>query len=104
MSWLYLLLAVIFETLATTFLKMSNGFTVILPSVGSTIGYILCFLFLSYALKTIDMSVAYAIWCALGILLISIIGMVFFHESISFLKIASILLIILGTVGLRLAI
>ena len=50
------------------------------------------------------MSVAYAIWCALGILLISIIGMVFFHESISFLKIASILLIILGTVGLRLAI
>ena len=50
MSWLYLLLAVIFETLATTFLKMSNGFTVILPSVGTTIGYILCFLFLSYAL------------------------------------------------------
>ena len=47
------------------------------------------------------MSVGYAIWCSLGILLISIIGIV--HESVSLLKIASILLIILGAVGLRLA-
>lgn len=103
MSWIYLILAIIFETLGTTFLKMSNGFSVLLPSIGVIFGYILCFLFLSYALKTIDMSVAYAIWGAFGILLISAIGMIFFHESISFLKVASILLIILGTVGLRLA-
>ena len=103
MCWIYLILAIIFETLGTTFLKMSNGFSVLLPSIGVIFGYILCFLFLSYALKTIDMSVAYAIWGAFGILLISAIGMIFFHESISFLKVASILLIILGTVGLRLA-
>lgn len=103
MSWIYLILAIIFETLGTTFLKMSNGFSVLLPSIGVIFGYILCFLFLSYALKTIDMSVAYAIWGAFGILLVSAIGMIFFHESISFLKVASILLIILGTVGLRLA-
>ncbi len=74
-----------------------------LPSIGTVISYFLCFLFLSFALKTIEMSVAYAIWGAFGILLISIIGMLFLHESISILKIASILLIILGTVGLRLA-
>ena len=49
------------------------------------------------------MSVGYAIWCSLGILLISIIGIVFLHESVSLLKIASILLIILGAAGLRLA-
>ena len=104
MSWVHLILAIIFETFAKKKKKMSNGFSVLMPSIGTVIGYVLCFFFLSYALKTIDMSVAYAIWCALGILLISIIGMVFFHESISFLKIASILLIILGTVGLRLAI
>ena len=103
MSWIYLILAIIFETLGTTFLKMSNGFSVLLPSISTTLCYILCFAFLSYSLKTIDMSVAYAIWGAFGILLISAIGMIFFHESISFLKIASILLIILGTVGLRLA-
>lgn len=103
MSWIYLILAIIFETLGTTFLKMSNGFSVLLPSIGVIFGYILCFLFLSYALKTIDISVAYAIWGAFGILLISAIGMIFFHESVSFLKISSILLIILGTVGLRMA-
>ena len=62
-----------------------------------------CFLFLSYALRTIAMSVAYAIWGALGILLVSLIGMFFFNESITVLKVISILLIILGTVGLRLA-
>lgn len=103
MSWFYLILAIIFETLGTTFLKMSNGFSVLIPSIATIIGYILCFMFLSFALKTIDISVGYAIWGAFGILLISAIGIIFFHESISFLKIASIILIILGTVGLRLA-
>ena len=103
MSWIYLILAIILETIATTLLKLSNGFSVLLPSIGTILGYGLCFLFLSYALKTIDMSVAYAIWCAFGILLVSAIGMFFFNETISILKIASILLIILGTVGLRLA-
>ena len=103
MSWLYFVLAIIFETLGTTALKMSNGFSVLLPSVATIITYILCFLFLSFALKTIDVSVAYAIWSAFGILLISIIGIIFFHESINFIKIISILLIIFGTVGLKLA-
>lgn len=103
MSWLYLVLAIIFETSGTTLLKVSNGFTVVFPSIGAIISYALCFLFLSYALRTIDMSVAYAIWGALGILLISAIGMIFLHESVSVIKVASILLIVLGTVGLRLA-
>lgn len=103
MSWLYLVLAIIFETSGTTLLKFSNGFTVVFPSIGAIISYALCFLFLSYALRTIDMSVAYAIWGALGILLISAIGMIFLHESVSVIKVASILLIVLGTVGLRLA-
>ena len=103
MSWIYLLLAIIFETLATTLLKMSNGFSVLLPSIGTFTGYILCFLFLSYALKSIDMSVAYAIWCACGILLISLIGIFVFHESINILKVVSIVIIILGTAGLKLA-
>ena len=103
MSWIYLILAIILETIATTLLKLSNGFSVLLPSIGTILGYGLCFLFLSYALKTINMSVAYAIWCAFGILLVSAIGMFFFNETISIIKFASILLIILGTVGLCLA-
>lgn len=103
MSIIYLILAIIFEALGTTFLKMSNGFSVLIPSICTILGYVLCFSFLSFALKTIDMSVAYAIWGAFGILLVSMVGIIFFHEPVSFLKIASISLIILGTVGLRLA-
>ena len=103
MCWLYLILAIIFEIIGTTALKMSNGFSVLLPSRGTIISYGLCFLFLSYALKTIDMSIAYAIWGAFGILLISAIGMIFFHESVNLVKVVSIILIIIGTVGLKLA-
>ena len=50
-----------------------------------------------------DVSIAYTIWGAFGILLISAIGIIFLHESVSLLKIISILFIIIGTVGLRLA-
>ncbi len=49
------------------------------------------------------MSVAYAIWGSVGILLVSIVGIVFMHESLSVVKVVSIALIILGTIGLRLA-
>ena len=103
MSWLYLLLAIIFETTGTALLKLSDGFSVVWPSLGTGISYILCFFFLSNAIKTIDISVAYAIWGAFGILLITIIGCIFFHESMTFLKAFSILLIIAGTIGLRIA-
>lgn len=103
MHWIYLAFAIGLETIATSCLKLSNGFSNILPSVGTVAGYVLSFIFLSFALKTLDISVAYAIWGAFGILLISIIGVLFFHESMSLLKIISIVLIIFGTVGLRLA-
>ncbi len=103
MCWLYLILAIIFETIGTTALKMSNGFSILIPSIGTVISYVLCFIFLSYALKTIDMSIAYAIWCAFGILLISAIGMMFFNETVSVIKVVSIILIIIGTIGLKLA-
>ena len=102
MNWLFLFLAIIFETLGTTCLKMTNGFTVLLPSIGTVIGYILSFYFLSLALRTIDVSISYAIWGAIGIVLVALIGHFVFHESLSPLKIFFIALIIVSTVGLRL--
>ncbi len=103
MHWVYLILAIIFETIGTAQLKISNGFSVLLPSICTVVSYILCFIFLSFALKTMEISVAYAIWCVFGILLVSIVGIVFFDQSISLIKIVSILLIIARTIGLRLA-
>ena len=103
MEWIYLILAIAFEISATSLMKVSNGFTKILPTVGTFLGYVMCFYFISQALKKIDISVAYAVWSAAGIVVLSIIGVFVFKESISVLKIVSILFIVLGVVGLNLS-
>ena len=103
MSWLYLFLAILFEILGTTFMKLSNGFSQLMPTIGTTISYITCFILLSFALKSIDMGIAYAIWSAAGLSIIAAIGIVFFHEDISLLKIFSLILIIAGVIGLNLS-
>ncbi len=103
MEWIYLMLAIIFEIVGTTCMKISAGFTKFLPALGTLLTYGLCFTFLSIALKKIPVSVAYAIWGAAGIAIISIIGILFFKESFSVLKVLSLLLIILGVIGLNLS-
>lgn len=102
MGWVYLILAILLEICGTTMMKLSNGMTSLLPTVGMFIAYILCFASLSMALKTIEMSMAYAIWCAVGIVLIAAIGMIFFHETVNYAKLTGILLIIIGVVTLKL--
>src|SRR5699024_10416868 len=102
MGWLYLILAIILELFGTSMMKLSNGLTVLWPTIAMFAGYVLCFIFLSFDLKTIDMSVAYAIWSAVGIVLIAIIGIVFFHENITFAKLAGILLIVTGVITVKL--
>ncbi len=104
MAWLYLFCAIIFEILGTTALKVSNGFSVLMPSILTVIFYTVCFVVFSQALKSIEVGIAYAIWCGLGIFIVALIGIVFFHESISVIKIISLLLIIAGCVGLKLAV
>lgn len=103
MEWVFLALAIIFENIATTFMKMSYGFSKLLPTIGVFAFYIVCFYFFSLALKKIDISVAYAIWCAAGMFVISLIGIFIFKESVNPLKVASIILIMLGVVGLNIS-
>jgi len=103
MHWFYLILAILFEVAGTTSMKVSEGFTKVVPSVMMFIFYILSLTALTFALKKIEMSTAYAIWGGLGTALITIIGIVFFSETVSLLKVGSILLIIVGVVGLHLS-
>lgn len=103
MYWIFLALAILLNFFATTMMKTSNGFRKLLPSVGTFVGYILCFTFLSMALKKIDLGITYAIWGAVGITIMSAIGIIFFKESISLIKVISILFIVLGVVGLNLS-
>ena len=103
MMWLYLALAILFEVTGTTCMKLSEGFTKLVPSILLFVFYSLSFRMLTLALKRIDVSVAYAVWSGMGTALIATIGVLWFKEPITALKLISLALIIGGVVGLNLS-
>ncbi len=103
MSWLYLCLAILLEICGTTCLKLSAGFTQRIYGGLVFAFYGLSFWSLGLALKQIEVSTAYAIWSGLGTALIAAIGIVWFKEPVTAIKIFSIGLIVLGVVGLQLS-
>jgi small multidrug resistance pump len=102
MTGLYLVLAILLEVAGTTSMKLSDGFNHLTPSVCIFIFYIFSFLFLTLTLKRLEVSIVYAIWSGLGTLLIAIIGVSFFHEPVTLVKMISLACIIVGVVGLQL--
>ncbi|WP_421900796.1 DMT family transporter [Maridesulfovibrio sp.] len=101
--WIILACAIMLEVCGTIAMKFSEGFTRMAPSVLMFVFYGASFTALAFALKKIDVSVAYAIWSGLGTAIIFTIGIFFFKESVSALKVISLLLIITGVVGLKLS-
>ena len=81
-SYLFLFLAILFETVATSFMKQSEQFTKLVPSVVTIVGYIGAFYCLSLVLKTIPVGIAYAIWSGVGIIFITLIGLVVFKQHL----------------------
>lgn len=102
MMWTYLVLAIVLEVSGTTCMKLSQGFTRTVPSILLFVFYSLSFGMLTLALKRIDVSVAYAVWSGVGTALIATIGVLWFKEPITALKLISLALIIGGVVGLNL--
>jgi small multidrug resistance pump len=102
-SWFLLMAAIAAEVGGTTCLKLSDGFSRLVPSLGVVVLYALSFVFLAAVLKRMDVSVAYAIWAGVGTALIAIIGIVIFDEPISGIRVASLGLIVVGVVGLQLS-
>lgn len=102
MSWLFLAIAIVAEVVATSFLKASEGFTRIWPSVAVVVGYAIAFFFLSLTLKEIPVGVAYAVWSGVGVTLIAAIGWVAFGQRLDAAAIAGMTLIIAGVVVLNL--
>jgi small multidrug resistance pump len=103
MSWVYLLAAILLEVSGTTCMKLSEGFTRWMPAVLMFVLYGLSFTSLTFALKRIDVSVAYAIWSGFGTALIAMVGVLWFREPATAIKIISLGLIIIGVVGLNLS-
>ena len=103
MGWILLFIGIFTETAGSTCMKLSCGFTKLYPSVFVFVFYGISFSVFIFALKHFDLSFAYAIWAGLGIMLISIIGMIFFNESVNWLKIVAILIIVIGVVTLNIS-
>lgn len=101
-AWLTLTAAILLEVAGTTSMKLSHGFTRLLPSVLLFIFYALAFVGLTVTLKRLDLSVTYAIWAGVGTILTAVIGFVLFREPVTLWKVVSIALIIVGVVGLEL--
>ena len=101
MSWLYLLIAGFFEIFWAVGLKLSQGFSKVLPSVLTVFGMVASFYFLSLALRKLPLSTSYAIWTGIGTAGTVLFGVFYFQESISTAHIICVVMIICGIIGLR---
>ena len=102
MQFVYLAIAIMAEVVGTSALKASNGFTVWQPSLIVALGYGVSFYFLSLALRTIPVGIAYAIWSGVGIVLISVIAWVAYRQTLDMAAIIGIALIIAGVCVIQL--
>lgn len=100
-AYVSLAIAIVAEIIATSALKVSEGFSRLLPSTVVVIGYGAAFYFLSLTLKSIPIGTAYAIWSGVGIAIISLIGWLFFKQSLDLAAVIGIGLIIAGVVILN---
>lgn len=101
MHWLYLIIAITMEVAGTTSMKLSEGFSKLLPSISIFIFYGISFTFLTLALKVLPVGMTYAVWAGAGTALITLVGIIWFGESFNMIKVISLLLIIIGVAGLH---
>lgn len=101
-AWLFLLIAIVAEVVATSALAASQGFTRLLPSAIVVTGYAIAFYFLSLTLRSIPVGIAYAVWSGVGVILISIAGLVLFGQRLDLPAILGIVLIIAGVLVIHL--
>jgi small multidrug resistance pump len=103
MPWILLCIAILFEVAGITSMKLSRGFAELLPSVGVFVFYICSAAAVILALKRLELSVAYAIWSGVGTALTALIGIAYFREPLTLIKLGSIALVVVGVAGLSLA-
>ena len=101
MSWTILFLAGIFEIFWAVGLKYSDGFTKLFPTIFTIVTMIISFYLLSLALKALPIGTAYAVWVGIGTIGTVIAGIMLFGESMTLIRVISILFILIGIVGLK---
>lgn len=102
MEWIMLLIAAVLEVTWAVFMKMSEGFTRMLPSVITAVGYNASAVFLALAMRKLPLGTAYAMWTGFGIMGTTILGVLLFKESMSLAQAGCVLMIAGGIIGLKL--
>jgi len=100
-AWWLLALAIALEIAGTVCLRLSEGFTRATPSVLIFVFYALSFAINSFFVRTLGLSVVYAVWSGVGTVAIAVIGFGWFKEPVTAVKLASISLIVIGVIGLH---
>ncbi|HEY1141961.1 MAG TPA: quaternary ammonium compound efflux SMR transporter SugE [Lysobacter sp.] len=103
MSWIILVLAGLFEVAWAIGLKYTEGFTRLWPSVGTIAAMAVSLGLLGIAMKALPVGTAYAVWVGVGAVGTVILGIVLFDEPLNALRVGSVVLIVLGLIGLKLA-
>jgi len=101
-AYLYLSVAIVAEVIATSALRAAAGFTVLLPSAISIVGYVVAFYFLSLTLKSMPVGVAYAIWSGVGIVLVSLVALVIYKQVLDLPALLGMGLIMAGVIVINL--
>ena len=98
LTYATLLVAIVLEVIGTTFLQRSEQFTRLVPTLMTGLCYAASFYFLSLALRTMPLGIAYAIWSGLGIVLVSVIGLLVFGQKLDLAAVTGLSLIVAGVV------
>jgi len=101
MQFLFLALAILFEVVGSAFLKVSDGFSKLIPTLITISAYIISFYIFSQTLKSLPLGVAYAIWGGMGIVFTALISVFVFKQPIDWAAIIGITLIIAGVIILN---
>ncbi|ACR29698.1 DMT family transporter [Burkholderia glumae] len=101
MSWILLFFAGLLEIAWAAGMKASAGFTRLWPSVFTLVTALGSFALLALAMRQLPLGTAYAVWTGIGMVGAFVVGIVLMGEAVTFLRVASALLVVLGLVGLK---
>ncbi|WP_246795545.1 DMT family transporter [Burkholderia perseverans] len=101
MSWILLFVAGLLEIAWAAGMKTSEGFTRLWPSVFTVVTALGSFALLAVAMRQLPLGTAYAVWTGIGVVGAFVVGIVLMGEAVTFMRVASALLIVLGLLGLK---
>ncbi|MCF6515353.1 QacE family quaternary ammonium compound efflux SMR transporter [Lactobacillus sp. S2-2] len=101
MSWIYLIIAGLFEVVWSTTMKFSDGFSNLLYSCLTIFGMIVSFLFLSLAIKHLPLSLAYPVWTGIGAVGAILVGVFLFKDHLSISTLIFVILLVISIIGIK---